>query len=387
MKHNQYHVSIADGLTLLRFFLVGPFVYCMNMNSVSYYILAMSILLVAVLTDILDGYIARKKGAVTAFGKFLDPAVDKILMIVVLVCLYEKGILEHYIIIPMVVRDLAVDSFRNYSAGNGVTLENNAFGRSKMTFQVLASCCGILALAYPSSLGLAMRSMANILLLVGLVFGLASAYSLWAQFVARKPTGNSSAGLVELGGATTIQEKDFEESETVAKLLESSESPSGIVTAQSQDDNSEHLRYQHENLTKILLDYQKYHMNSLLTLMTLSTGIIGLSLTKSVPETLLNISVGFGMALGWFGVIRHINYSHRIRVPIELRLYHLERLLNMKVWSVNVPLIVAMYSDSSVAHPGIKRWLPIFLRFLIVLFMATWALVAVLVLLWPFLGW
>jgi CDP-diacylglycerol---glycerol-3-phosphate 3-phosphatidyltransferase len=108
------------------------------------YLVACGVFVVASLTDLLDGKIARKYHMVTDLGKFLDPIADKLLVDSMLIFL----VLPHYgldtlsipvwCVVVMIARDLVVDALRSIAAGKGVVLAANIFGKAKTVMQMVA---------------------------------------------------------------------------------------------------------------------------------------------------------------------------------------------------------------------------------------------------------
>lgn len=105
---------------------------------------ALVIFLIAALTDKLDGYIARKHNLITAFGTFLDPLADKLLVIGALVCFNNLQLVNPYIVIIIIFRELIITSFRIIAIGSGVTLSADKWGKAKTIIQILA-CSVVMA--------------------------------------------------------------------------------------------------------------------------------------------------------------------------------------------------------------------------------------------------
>jgi len=108
------------------------------------YLIALIIFVIASLTDMLDGYLARKNNQVTDLGKFLDPVADKILVNSVLIYLavghFSEGqaTIPLFCVILMIARDLIIDAFRLSAATKGAVLAANVFGKLKTIFQMVA---------------------------------------------------------------------------------------------------------------------------------------------------------------------------------------------------------------------------------------------------------
>jgi CDP-diacylglycerol--glycerol-3-phosphate 3-phosphatidyltransferase len=98
------------------------------------------------LTDVLDGYFARKLKQVTDFGKFYDAVVDKIVIYAVLFSLYSSGAFKYYVIFPMFIRDMIVDSLRSFASRNRAIVGSNKYGKLKFLFQSISVILAILYL-------------------------------------------------------------------------------------------------------------------------------------------------------------------------------------------------------------------------------------------------
>lgn len=108
------------------------------------YLIALIVFAIASLTDMLDGYLARKNNQVTDLGKFLDPVADKILVNSVLIYLAlphfgaNQAAIPLFCVILMIARDLIIDAFRLSAATKGAILAANVFGKLKTIFQMIA---------------------------------------------------------------------------------------------------------------------------------------------------------------------------------------------------------------------------------------------------------
>lgn len=98
------------------------------------------------LTDKLDGYLARSRGEVTTFGKFLDPIADKLAVIVALCFLLEQGMVSSWVLLVVVAREFLVSGLRMVVASKGVVVAASNLGKWK-TATTMVSICGLLFLA------------------------------------------------------------------------------------------------------------------------------------------------------------------------------------------------------------------------------------------------
>ncbi|MFQ5839555.1 MAG: CDP-diacylglycerol--glycerol-3-phosphate 3-phosphatidyltransferase [Candidatus Methylomirabilales bacterium] len=99
---------------------------------------ALIVFLAAVLTDLLDGHIARRTRQVTTLGKLLDPIADKLLIASALVSLVQVGRVPAWMVVLVVGRDLAVTGLRGIAASRGIIIAASEWGKLKMGAEVLA---------------------------------------------------------------------------------------------------------------------------------------------------------------------------------------------------------------------------------------------------------
>ncbi|TCL58399.1 CDP-diacylglycerol--glycerol-3-phosphate 3-phosphatidyltransferase [Kineothrix alysoides] len=102
--------------------------------------IALTIFIVASLTDWLDGYLARKNNLVTNFGKFMDPLADKLLVCSALICLVELKSIPAWIVIVIIAREFIISGFRLVASDNGVVIAASYWGKFKTTFQMIMIC-------------------------------------------------------------------------------------------------------------------------------------------------------------------------------------------------------------------------------------------------------
>ena len=102
--------------------------------------IALAIFIVASLTDLLDGKIARKYNLVTNFGKFMDPLADKLLVCSALICLVSLGKIAAWMVIVIIAREFIISGFRLIASDNGVVIAASYWGKFKTTFQMVMIC-------------------------------------------------------------------------------------------------------------------------------------------------------------------------------------------------------------------------------------------------------
>ncbi|HIT66880.1 MAG TPA: CDP-diacylglycerol--glycerol-3-phosphate 3-phosphatidyltransferase [Candidatus Merdisoma merdipullorum] len=132
-------MNLPNKLTILRVIMIPFFVVFMLTDLGGDYgkYIALAIFVVASLTDLLDGKIARKRGLVTNFGKFMDPLADKLLVCSALICLVEMERLAAWMVIVIISREFIISGFRLIASDNGVVIAASYWGKFKTTFQMI----------------------------------------------------------------------------------------------------------------------------------------------------------------------------------------------------------------------------------------------------------
>ena len=133
--------TLPNKLTMLRMILVPFFVAALLIQNGEIFALRMAALvlfLIASLTDLLDGKIARKYNLVTNFGKFMDPLADKLLVCSALICLVQLGQLPAWIVIIIISREFIISGFRLVAADQGIVIAASMWGKSKTVSQMIS---------------------------------------------------------------------------------------------------------------------------------------------------------------------------------------------------------------------------------------------------------
>jgi len=147
-------MNLPNKLTIFRVILILPFVllllgryhewgwFCAIFGGIMEYVdyIALAIFIIASLTDLIDGKIARKYGLVTNFGKFMDPLADKLLVCAALIALVELGRIPSWVVIIIISREFIISGFRLIASDNGVVIAASYWGKFKTTFQMIMVC-------------------------------------------------------------------------------------------------------------------------------------------------------------------------------------------------------------------------------------------------------
>ena len=163
-------MNLPNKLTLFRVILIPFFVLFMLVDITAYdKWVALAIFIVASLTDLLDGKIARKYNLVTNFGKFMDPLADKLLVCSALICLVALAKIPAWIVIIIIAREFIISGFRLIAADNGVVIAASYWGKFKTTFQMVMICLMIADIEAISLITTIVMWIALILTVVSLV--------------------------------------------------------------------------------------------------------------------------------------------------------------------------------------------------------------------------
>lgn len=142
----RYIMNLANKLTLVRVVLVPVFIAFMMIDSLSTNIIGLIVFIIASLTDMLDGKIARKRNMITTFGKFSDPLADKMLTTAAFLVFMDKGYIIGgvWAIFIILVREFAVSGIRLAAAAEGEVIAASFWGKFKTVTQMLSIIIGII---------------------------------------------------------------------------------------------------------------------------------------------------------------------------------------------------------------------------------------------------
>lgn len=132
-------MNLPNKLTIARVIMIPFFVLFLlsGLAGPASKWIALAIFIIASLTDLLDGHIARKHNLVTNFGKFMDPLADKLLVCAAMICLVEMGKLPAWIVIVIISREFIISGFRLVASDKGVVIAASWWGKFKTTFQMV----------------------------------------------------------------------------------------------------------------------------------------------------------------------------------------------------------------------------------------------------------
>lgn len=169
-------MNLPNKLTTLRVIMIPFFVFFLlwqNGENYTFRMIALALFIIASLTDLLDGKIARKYNLVTNFGKFMDPLADKLLVCSALICLIELNALPVWMVIIIISREFIISGFRLIASDNGVVIAASYWGKFKTTFQMVSVVLLILdipALAFVTTICVWIALLLTIVSLVDYIY-------------------------------------------------------------------------------------------------------------------------------------------------------------------------------------------------------------------------
>lgn len=143
-------MNLPNKITVFRILMIPFFVACMLIKEIPYHeIIAGVIFIIAALSDLVDGKIARRFNLVTNFGKFMDPLADKLLVQSALLCFVANGLLPAWIAIVIMSREFIISGFRLVAADKGIVIAAGYLGKLKTVFQMVMSVMLIFHFSHP----------------------------------------------------------------------------------------------------------------------------------------------------------------------------------------------------------------------------------------------
>ena len=124
-------MNLANKLTLLRVLMIPAFLGVLYWGGPNSEYIALGIFVAASLTDFLDGYIARSRGLVTDFGKFMDPLADKVLVTTAMLWFVQTGVMPAWAVAIVIFREFAISGIRLIAAERGRVIAAGWSGKIK----------------------------------------------------------------------------------------------------------------------------------------------------------------------------------------------------------------------------------------------------------------
>ena len=171
--------NLPNTLSLFRMACIPVVILCLYFPGRWGSFLASLFFGMAFITDALDGFYARKYGAVTVLGKFLDPLADKILVCSTMIMLITLGRIPVWIVILIIARELAITGLRSIAVSEGVVIQASSLGKYKTIFQSTATLGLMLHYEY---FNVDFHAVAMFFLWIALILTLWSGWAYFRQF-------------------------------------------------------------------------------------------------------------------------------------------------------------------------------------------------------------
>ncbi len=184
----ESNINLPNVLTLVRILLIPVFVMLLIDPTPDRALAAAIVFVVAAVTDLLDGYVARKTGQITKLGRLLDPIADKLLVLSALILLVQVDRVSALVAILIIAREVAVTGLRAIAASEGLIMSAEVTGKYKMALQVIAIVLLVLEGTVVETIGnlhLAGIVTLYLSLILGYVSGAQYVWSFWRQVGAR----------------------------------------------------------------------------------------------------------------------------------------------------------------------------------------------------------
>jgi nicotinamide-nucleotide amidase len=162
-------MNISNALTVSRLVGIPVLMALLLVRFPGHDQVAAALFIAFSLTDTLDGQLARRRGTVSDFGKFMDPLADKLFVLAVLIVLVQAGLVAAWVVVVIFSRELIITILRSVAAGQGRIIAAAPLGKTKTVTQMAAVTLLILQRPYP-----ALITPANI------AVGIAVVFTLWS---------------------------------------------------------------------------------------------------------------------------------------------------------------------------------------------------------------
>ena len=192
--------NVPNLLTFLRVLMIPGVLVLLNRGAPRDCYWAAWVYALAAITDLLDGWLARRQGLVTLIGKFLDPLADKLIVVATLVWMVPMGRIPAWAVVLLVSREITITALRSIAGAEGLVIAAGADGKAKTALQMVGIICLLLGYPYRISLGIVdlgpvdMVHVGRLLIYCSLFFSLTSAAKYMGLFADAIDVKNKTAG-------------------------------------------------------------------------------------------------------------------------------------------------------------------------------------------------
>ncbi len=176
--------NLPNSITLIRLAVIPVlFLLLLSPGRILSMIIAV-LFIMAAITDLIDGYVARKYNIVTTMGKFLDPIADKLVVTTAMIMLIPIGRIPAWIVAIIIMRDLLVDGLRSIASADGLVIDASRLGKQKTLCQIVA--VSALLIHYDTVFGLNAHAVGMAVLYLALVLTVWSGADYFLKFYKQK---------------------------------------------------------------------------------------------------------------------------------------------------------------------------------------------------------
>ena len=180
--------NLPNLLTFLRVLMIPAVLVLLDQGTPEHCFWAGVVYSLAAITDMLDGWLARRRGLVSVLGKFLDPLADKLIVAAVLVWMVSMGRMPAWIVVVLLSREITITALRSVASSEGLVIAAGSGGKLKTALQMVGIICLIVGYPYHFNLGIHDFGVVDFvyvgraLVLASIVFSLTSAASYMSLF-------------------------------------------------------------------------------------------------------------------------------------------------------------------------------------------------------------
>jgi len=176
--------NLPNTITLLRLSVI-PVLFLLLLSPGRVLSMVIAVLfIIASITDLIDGYVARKYNIVTTMGKFLDPVADKLVVTTAMIMLIPIDRIPAWIVAIIIMRDLVVDGLRSIASADGLVIDASRLGKQKTLCQIIA--VSALLIHYDTVFSLNAHAVGIVVLYVALVLTVWSGADYFMKFYEKK---------------------------------------------------------------------------------------------------------------------------------------------------------------------------------------------------------
>ena len=179
-------LNVPNTITMLRVTIIPVLFFLLLSPGRTESLVIATFFVLAALTDLLDGYLARKYEIVTVMGKYLDPIADKLIINTAMILMIPIGRISAWIVAVIIIRDFVVDGIRAIASSEGIVIQASKLGKQKTLCQIFA--LSALMIHYPF-LGADAHAIGTVILYLALVLSVYSGFDYFMKFyreIARK---------------------------------------------------------------------------------------------------------------------------------------------------------------------------------------------------------